>query len=141
MYILLHLVVLALTIFVLSRIVPDVTIRSFGTALGVAVVFSVLNFFLGWFIRAVLFVPALLTLGVLFLFVPFIVNTALLWLTDKLMASFEIRSLKGLLISAAVITLVNGVFYAQSFRDAWYGYPDGRGNPALDAGPTHPRWI
>ena len=107
---------------------------------GVAVVFSVLNFFLGWLIRAVLFVPALLTLGLLFLFVPFIVNAALLWLTDKLMASFEIKSLRGLLVSAAVITLVNGVFYAHSFRDAWYGYPDGSGHHTL-AAPSHPRWI
>jgi putative membrane protein len=140
MYMLLHLAVLALTILALSRLVPSVSIKSFGTALGVAVVFSVLNFFLGWLIRAVLFVPALLTLGLLFLFVPFIVNAALLWLTDKLMASFEIKSLRGLLVSAAVITLVNGVFYAHSFRDAWYGYPDGSGHHTL-AAPSHPRWI
>jgi putative membrane protein len=140
MHILLHLAVLSLTILVLSRVVPDVSIRSFGTALGVAVVFSILNFFLGWLIRAVLFVPALLTLGLLFLFVPFIVNTALLWLTDKLMASFEIRSIRGLLVSAAVITLVNSVFYAHAFRAAWYGYPDEGEHHSLDAG-SHPRWI
>jgi putative membrane protein len=141
MYTLLHLGVLALTILALSRILPGVNIKSFGSAVVVAVVFSVLNFFLGWLIRAVLFVPALLTLGLLFLFVPLIVNTALLWLTDKLMASFEIRTLKGLVISAAVITLVNGVFYAQSFRDAWYGNPDGSGHRTLDLGESHPRWI
>ncbi|HXN32817.1 MAG TPA: phage holin family protein [Polyangiaceae bacterium] len=140
MHMLLHLAVLALTIVVLSRLLPSVRIEGFGTALGVAVVFSVLNFFLGWFVRAVLFVPALLTLGLLFLFVPFIVNTAMLWLTDKLMASFEIKTLKGLLVSAAVITLVNGVFYARSFRDAWYGYSDGS-HPTIEVAPSHPRWI
>jgi putative membrane protein len=109
---LLHLAVLAVTIFLLARLIPDVRIRSVGTAVLVAVVFSVLNFFLGWLIRVALFVPALLTLGLLFFFVPFIVNTVLLWLTDKAIASFEIRSFRGLFISAAVITLVNGVFYA-----------------------------
>ena len=138
---LLHLLVLALTILALSRLLPSVRIKSFGTALGVAVVFSVLNFFLGWVIRAVLFVPALLTLGLLFLFVPFIVNTALLWLTDKVMASFEIKTLKGLLVSAAVITLVNGVFYAESFRDAWLGYTGGDGHHTVEVAPSHPRWI
>ena len=97
MYPLIHMAVLAVTILVLARLLPSVRIRSAGTAVLVAVVFSVLNFFLGWLIRAMLFVPALLTLGLLFFFVPFIVNTVLLWLTDKAIGSFEIRSLRGLL--------------------------------------------
>src|SRR5579862_2670111 len=86
---LLHLAILTVTIVVLTRLLPSVRIKSAGTAVVVAIVFSVLNFFLGWFIRALLVVPALLTLGLLFLFVPFIVNTVLLWLTDKLLSSFE----------------------------------------------------
>ena len=122
MYPLIHLAVLAATIFVLARLLPDVRIRSVGTAILVAVVFSILNFFLGWLIRAVLFVPALLTLGLLFLFVPFIVNTVLLWLTDKAIASFEIKSLRGLMISAVVITVVNGIFYAPALQAASRGY-------------------
>ena len=121
MYVLIHLAVLAVTVLLLARLLPAVRIRSAGTAVLVAVVFSVLNFFLGWLIRAVLFVPALFTLGVLFLFVPFIVNTVLLWLTDKAIASFEIKSLRGLLISSAVITLVNGVFYAPLLNAASRG--------------------
>src|SRR3974390_2152196 len=122
MHPLIHLAVLAATIFVLARLLPSVRIRSAGTAVLVGVVFSVLNFFLGWLIRAFLFVPALLTLGLLFFFVPFIVNTVLLWLTDKAIASFEIRSLSGLLVSSAVITIVNGVFYAPLLRAASHGY-------------------
>jgi putative membrane protein len=122
MYPLIHIAVLAATIFALARLLPSVSIRSAGTAVLVAVVFSVLNFFLGWFIRAVLFVPAVLTLGLLFFFVPFIVNTVLLWLTDKALASFEIRSLRALLVSSAVITVVNGVFYAPLLQAASRGY-------------------
>ena len=126
---LIHLAVLAATIFVLARVLPSVRIRGAGTAVLVAVVFSVLNVFLGWLIRAVLFVPALLTLGLLFFFVPFIVNTVLLWLTDKAIASFEIRSLSGLLVSSAVITIVNGVFYAPLLHAASHGHV------------YHPQWI
>lgn len=115
MHILLHLGVLALTVFGLSRLLPGtVYVRSAGAAVAVAVVFSLLNFFLGWFLKALLFVPGLLTFGLLFLFVPFIVNAVLLWLTDKMMASFEIRSARGLLLSALIITLVNGLFAAQA---------------------------
>ena len=119
---LIHIAVLAATIFVLARLLPAVRIRSAGTAVLVAVVFSVLNFFLGWLIRFMLFVPAVLTLGLLFFFVPFIVNTVLLWLTDKALASFEIRTLRSLLLSSLVITVVNGVFYAPLLQAASRGY-------------------
>jgi putative membrane protein len=111
MHTLLHLAVLALAIFLMARLMPGlVRVRSAGAAVAVAVVFSVLNFFLGWFIRALLFVPGLLTFGLLFLFVPFIVNWVLLWVTDRLMGSFEIRGVRGLLASAAIITVVNWLF-------------------------------
>jgi putative membrane protein len=112
MHTLLHLAVLAVTVLGIARLLPDVQVRSTGTAALVAVVFSVLNFLLGWLIGVVLFVPALLTLGLLFLFIPFIVNSVMLWLTDKLVEAFEIKSLRALLTSAGIITVVNWLFQA-----------------------------
>ena len=129
MYTLLHLGALTVTVLVLSRILPGVRIKSITTALLVAVVFSVLNFVLGWLIQVALFIPAVLTLGVLFLFIPFIVNVILLWLTDKLLKGFEVETAGGLLLSAAVITLVNGVFYWAMHAHALANAP----------GPT--RWV
>jgi Membrane protein of unknown function. len=111
MHTLLHIVALALTVLAIARFLPDVEVKGFGTAVVVSVVFSVLNFLLGWVIHAVLFVPALLTLGLLFFFIPLLVNTAMLWLTDKLIAAFEIKTLRALLTSAAVITVVNWLFH------------------------------
>jgi putative membrane protein len=121
MHAIIHLAVLAVTVFALAHLMPSVRIRSAGTAVVVAVIFSVLNFFLGWLIRAALFVPAVMTLGILFLFVPFIVNTVLLWLTDKLLASFEIRTFRGLVISSGTITLVNWLFYAPLLHAVSHG--------------------
>ena len=95
MYILLHMAVLTVTVLATTRIVPSVKVKSVGSAIVVALVFSVLNVFLGWLIRAFLIIPAILTLGLLFLFVPFIVNAVLLWLTDKLLRSFEIETFGG----------------------------------------------
>jgi putative membrane protein len=115
----LHLAALALTILVLSRVVPGVRIRTAGTAIAVAIVFSILNFFLIWPIKALLVVPGILTLGLLFFFVPFIVNTVVLWLTDKLMGSFEIDSLRPLFVSAGAITLVNWLFH---MHRSWGSY-------------------
>ena len=112
MHTLLHIVALAVTVLGIARFLPDVEVKGFGTAVIVSVVFSVLNFFLGWLIYVALFVPALLTLGLLFLFIPFIVNTAMLWLTDKLIDAFEIKTARALLTSAAVITVVNWLFQA-----------------------------
>jgi putative membrane protein len=108
MYTILHLAALTVTVLLLARIFPSVHVRSVGSALMVAIVFSLLNFFLGWAIRLVLVLPAILTLGLLFLIFPFVVNTILLWLTDKLLRSFQIDTLGGLLASSAIITLVNG---------------------------------
>ena len=131
MYAILHLAVLTLTIIALSRTLPDVRIKSAGTAFVVAVVFSLLNFFLAWLIRAFLFVPAILTLGLLFLFVPFIVNTVLLWLTDKVLSSFKIDSLSNLLMSAGAITAVNALMHF-ALQTLSAGH-------AVGPGPT--RWI
>jgi putative membrane protein len=102
-----HVAVLALTILALTRWLRDVEVKGTGPAILVALVFSVLNLALGWLIRAVLYVPALLTLGLLFLFIPLIVNAVVLWLTDKLIGSFAIKSGRALVLSAAVIAVVN----------------------------------
>jgi putative membrane protein len=127
MYLLLHLAALTAIVLVLPRIFSSVRVQSVATAVVVAVVFSVLNFFLGWLIKAVLFVPAILTLGLLFFFIPLIVNTFVLWLTDKLIGSFEIRTTGGLWGSAALITVVNAAFHmvAHAHRVTYY-YPGPR---------------
>ena len=120
MYTLIHLAVLTVSILVLSRILPSVRVKGVGAAVAVAIVFSVLNFFLGWALHAALWPLGILTFGLLFLFVPFIVNTVLLWLTDKVLASFEISSLKGLLLSSLAITVVNGVCSLSALHGGWH---------------------
>jgi len=130
MYTLLHLATLTATVLLLSRIFSTVKIKGVASALVVAIVFSVLNVLLGWLIRVALFVPAILTLGVLFLFVPFIVNAVMLWLTDKLLGSFEIETAGALFASAGIITVVNALFSFALHAHQLHAYA---------AGP--PRWI
>jgi putative membrane protein len=112
MFIVFHLAILTATVLGIARFLPGVEVKGWKTAVIVAVVFSVLNFALSWLLHLLLIVPVVLTLGLLFFFVPFIVNTALLWLTDKLIGDFEIKTGRALLFSAAVITVVNWLFYA-----------------------------
>ena len=108
---LLHLVVLTLTVLLLGRALPGFQIRKPSTAVVVAIVFSLLNWGLGWFIKVLLFLPAILTLGLLFLVLPLIVNIVILWLTDKFLDAFEITNHRTLFIAGAAITLVNFVFH------------------------------
>jgi putative membrane protein len=107
MYILLHIVALAAAVLGIARLLPGVEVKGWRTAIIVAVVFSLLNFFLGWLIQALLVLPVILSLGLLYFLVPFIVNTVLLWLTDKLIGDFEIKTWRALFGSALVITVVN----------------------------------
>jgi putative membrane protein len=111
MHIVLHVGLLALTVLALSRVTAGVWLKNPPAAITVAVVFSLLNWSLGWLLRLLLVIPTILTLGLLLLFATYIVNTVLLWLADKLLASFEIKTVRALLLSSSAITLVNWLFH------------------------------
>ena len=131
MHILLHLAVLTVTVLALTRFIPSVKVKSVGSAILVAIVFSVLDVLLSGFIRALLFVPGILSFGLLFFFVTLIVNTVLLWLTDKLLGSFEIGTFGGLVTSAAILTAVNWAFVRFA----------GGSHMVVIHGPGPTRWI
>jgi putative membrane protein len=115
MHIILHLAILTGTVLLLARFLPGVRIKRTRSAVLVAVVFSVLNVVVGWLIKmllaAVLFLPAILTLGLAWVLVPFVANAILLWITDELLDAFELRDMRTLLIAATAITVANAVFH------------------------------
>lgn len=112
---LVHFAVLTGTVLVLAKLLPGVRIRSTRSAAMTALVFSGLNLVVGWLVvlalKALLFLPAIITLGLAWALVPFLTNVALLWVTDKLLDAFELRDNKALLISAGAITIVNVVLH------------------------------
>jgi putative membrane protein len=120
MYMLLHLAMLTGTVLLLARFLPGVQIKSTRSAIVVAVVFSVLNFLIGWLIKvvlgAVLFLPAILTLGLAWVLVPFLANVLLLWITDEVIDTFELRDARTLMVAAAAITGANAVFHVLLHR-------------------------
>ncbi len=109
MSVLIHLAAVALTVLGLAKVLPGIKVTGPLTAVLVALVFSVLNGLLGPLLKGLLFLPALLSLGLLLPFLGFIVNAFLLWATDKLIKRFEILDLGTLLISAGAITAVSFV--------------------------------
>jgi putative membrane protein len=112
---LVHLLVSALIILAVSKLVPGVKLRSFGTAIVVALVLGVLGVVIGWLLTAVFSVLALpailLTFGLAYILVRLIVNMILLWLTDKLIAGFEIEGFGSLLIASIAISLLQHVAF------------------------------
>ena len=113
MYTLLHLAVLTGTVLLLARFLPGVQIKRKRSAVLVAVVFSVLNLLIGWLVKALLFavllLPAVLTLGLAFVLLPFVANAILLWITDELLETFELKDMKVLLVAAGAITAANAL--------------------------------
>lgn len=101
----LKLVILSITIFFIERVLPGMKLRKPATAIIVAVVYSLVNFFLGWLLAFIALPFIFLTLGLF----HFIINAFLLWLTDKILDDFEIDSIKTTLIAAVLITIVNGI--------------------------------
>ena len=94
---------LAVAIFLVAKMLPRIHLKSFGTALIVAIVYSLINFFTGW-ILILLTLPALIITFGLF---KFVINAFLLWVTDKLIDDFEIENFTTTLIAALMITVID----------------------------------
>jgi putative membrane protein len=90
----------------MPRMLKGIRIKSMGTTIAAALVFSLLNFVLGWLLKVLLVVG---TLGLAFLALNFLLNVTLLWLTDKLMPDVEIEGPGSLLMGALIITVCNGL--------------------------------
>jgi putative membrane protein len=92
-----------------SKILPGFRIGSFGTALVVAAVYSVLYVVLHFILFQILWILTIplviLTLGIIF----FVVNAVILWLTDKLVEGFDIDRAATLLMAAVLLTIINWI--------------------------------
>lgn len=98
-----NILLLSVAVFVVAKIIPGIHIKSFGTAIMVGVVYSVINFLL-YKILIFLSLPVIfITLG---LFV-IIINAFLLWLTDLLIEDFEIKGFGTTIIASILISLCN----------------------------------
>ncbi len=99
---LLHWVVNAVVLLVVSRLVSGFQIRSFGSALIAVVVIGIVNATLGLFLKVVTFPLSILTLG---LFV-FVIDAFVLWLSSKFVPGFSIVGFGPALIASFVLALI-----------------------------------
>lgn len=87
MGIIINLLLLSLAIFIVAQVMPTIHVKSFGTAIIIAVVYSVINFLFGWILVLFTLPLVIITFGLF----KFVINAFLLWVTDKLMDDFEIE--------------------------------------------------
>ncbi len=78
-------------------------LKSFVTAIAVAVVYSVVDLLLWWLLVFISMPLIIISFG---LFV-FVLNAFLLWLTDQLLDDFEIKDLPTTLIASLIISAIN----------------------------------
>jgi len=90
---------LSIAVFVVAHVLPGIRLKSFSTAILVAVVYSIVNTILAFFA----FPFILITLGLFLL----VINVLVLWITDKLIEDFEIENFATTIVAALLITLCN----------------------------------
>ena len=101
MNILFHLLILSFVIVVIAEVVPGIKLKGFGTAIAVAVVYSLVNVVLGSILKVLSLPLIFLTLGLFML----VINTLMLWLTDQLIDDFEIKDMGTTFLAALLISV------------------------------------
>ncbi len=98
-----NMLILSVAVFLTANIIPGIRIKSFVTAVVVAVVYSVINFLFGWLLILLSLPFMIITFGLFKL----VINAVLLWATDKLIEDFRIRNFFTTFLAALCITLVD----------------------------------
>lgn len=101
--------ILSFGVWVTAAVLPGFRVKDFRSAIIVAAIFGLLNFFLGWLLFAVFTV---LTIGLAWLFAfitRWVINAILLVLTDRFTDHLTIDRFSTAFLGALIISLVAGV--------------------------------
>src|ERR1700761_3296469 len=99
---LLHWIVNALVLLLVSHFVSGFNIRSFGSAMIAVVIIGIVNATLGLFLKVMTFPLSIVTLG---LFV-FVVDAIVLWFSSKLVPGFSVQGFRPAFVAALVLALL-----------------------------------
>ena len=91
----------AVAVFIVSKVLPKIHIKNFVTALLVAFVYGIINFFMGWLLTLISLPLIIVTFGLFHV----VINAILLWITDKLIEDFKIENFTTTLYAAVLITI------------------------------------
>jgi putative membrane protein len=103
MKLLLHWVLSALAVWIVSRIVPGFVVTGVFAALMAAVVIGLVNATLGFFLKVITFPLAIVTLGIFWL----IINALMLKFAAVFVPGFQVQTFGAAFLGAIVLSLVN----------------------------------
>ena len=101
--------ILSVAVWVTAAVLPGFKVKDFKSAIIVALIFGLLNFFLGWLLFAVFTVATLGLAWLLGFLTRWVINTLLLMLTDRLTDHLKIDSFAWALLGALAISLVSAI--------------------------------
>ena len=96
----------AISLLIVSKLLPGFHVKNFSMAMVVAAVYGVLNVLFFKLLSIVFFLPNLLTFGLF----SFVISAFLLFVTDKLLDEFKIEGIFPTLIGAVLLTVLNGLW-------------------------------
>ena len=100
-----NLLLLSVAIFIVAQLIPNIKIKNFGTAVIVAIVYSVINILFGWLLGLIALPLMIITFGLF----KFVINAFLLWITDMLVDDFEVKGIGPTLLAALLIAVIDSV--------------------------------
>ncbi len=109
--------VTAAVIYLSARFMKKVHIKSFGSAVIVALLIAVFNFLIGWLLR---FVFHLATFGILYftglsIVISIVVNAIIIEIVDQVMKGFDTDGFLPSLLLAVILAVANGIVGALLF--------------------------
>lgn len=103
---LLHWIVNAIALLIVSKIVPGFQVATLGAALIAVIVIGLLNATLGLLLKVITLPLGILTLGLFFL----VINALILKLSSGLVPGFYVKTFGAALIGAIVLALLQMLF-------------------------------
>ncbi|HAF95973.1 MAG: hypothetical protein A2021_02830 [Elusimicrobia bacterium GWF2_52_66] len=107
MKMLINMLVSSLAVFVTARLLPGVTVDSFGTAIVVAVVLALVSVFLAPALLLLTLPINMLTLGMF----TFVIIGGLVMITARVVPGFQVASFWWALVFALVLSVINAFFH------------------------------
>ncbi len=105
---LIHWLLSAFALFLVSQLVRGFYLRSFAVALFAAIVIGLINATIGAFLKLITFPLTILTLGLFW----FVINALMLWLATVFVPGFKISGFGAAFIGAVILAFVNLFFRA-----------------------------
>lgn len=100
-----NILLLSVSVFLVAQLLSGIRLKNFGTAVIVSVVYSLINYLLGWILVFLTLPFIIITLGLF----KFIINGFLLLITDKMLDDFEIDGIGTTMLAAFLITIMDSI--------------------------------